>query len=452
MMVDRPISWGLAILIALMALLWPAWWNGLPIIFADTGGYLGRPFEGTLLMGRSAVYGAFLAAGMPSHFWPNIVIQASLCVFVLVVTLRTHGLMYGPWKTMAVIVVLTIITGLPFYVTQLIPDIFFPLAILSLYLLAFHQAILRRAERIVLAALVAFAVATYMALLAIATVLIVAFTTIKFFGAKYLCVPQLYLPALSILMGIVLLLLSNLMIAGQFRFTPGGTSFLFGRLIEDGIIARYLDDRCSDPVTRLCAYRDVLPSTIDDWLWSFDTPFYKLGGPDGFAPEERRIIGETLRLYPVAHIRAAAKATLKQMLLMRTMTSLQSADNGHALKVIEHLAPSMTARLHAARQQREGVLDLRFINLLHVPFAFLAAGLLPLAIGLGPFRRISKDTTTLASTIVLAIVANAAICAIFSSPGDRYQSRLIWLAALAVGIGAAETAKRQILYACSKSK
>jgi hypothetical protein len=441
MMLDRPISWGLAILVTLMLLLWPAWWNGFPIIFADTGGYLARPFEGTLLMGRSALYGAFLAAGMPFDFWPNIVIQAVLCVFVLVVTLRTHGLMYGPSATIVVVVVLTIITGLPFYVTQLMPDIFFSLAILCLYLLAFHQAILRRAERVGLAALVAFAIATHMALLAIAIALLVAFTVTRFFGVKRLRAPQLCLPALSILMGVALLLLSNLTIAGQFRFTPGGTSFLFGRLVQDGIIARYLRERCPNPVIRLCAYRDVLPSTVDDWLWAIDTPFHKLGGPDGFAPEERHIIGETLRLYPVAHIRAAAKATLEQMLLMRTMTSLQSADNSGALEVIEHLAPSMIVRLRGARQQRDGVLDLTSINLLHVPFAFIALSLLPIVIALGGFCRISKNTTTFASTIAFAIVANAAICAIFSSTVDRYQSRLIWLAALAVGIGAAQTAR-----------
>lgn len=52
--------WVLAWLMTLLAVIWPALWNGFPIVFPDTGGYLARPFEATLAMGRSTIYGAFL--------------------------------------------------------------------------------------------------------------------------------------------------------------------------------------------------------------------------------------------------------------------------------------------------------------------------------------------------------------------------------------------------------
>src|SRR5271157_1455984 len=73
---NAKIAWTLAAGLMLAALLWPALWNGFPIVFYDTGGYLARPFEGTLSMGRSALYGAFLATGVRHHFWPNIIVQA----------------------------------------------------------------------------------------------------------------------------------------------------------------------------------------------------------------------------------------------------------------------------------------------------------------------------------------------------------------------------------------
>ena len=38
-------------------MLLPAIYNGFPFIYADTGGYVARPFEGTLELGRSALYG-----------------------------------------------------------------------------------------------------------------------------------------------------------------------------------------------------------------------------------------------------------------------------------------------------------------------------------------------------------------------------------------------------------
>jgi len=38
-------------------LLWPALTNGFPLLFYDTGGYLARPFEHTLDIGRSPSMG-----------------------------------------------------------------------------------------------------------------------------------------------------------------------------------------------------------------------------------------------------------------------------------------------------------------------------------------------------------------------------------------------------------
>jgi hypothetical protein len=53
------------------ALLWPALANRFPLVFHDTGGYLVPLFEHELYLGRSALYGAFLALGIPT--WLNAV-------------------------------------------------------------------------------------------------------------------------------------------------------------------------------------------------------------------------------------------------------------------------------------------------------------------------------------------------------------------------------------------
>ena len=54
----------------LLASMGPALWNGFPLIFPDTGGYLDRPILGTLDMGRSALYGLFLYTGVRFHSGP----------------------------------------------------------------------------------------------------------------------------------------------------------------------------------------------------------------------------------------------------------------------------------------------------------------------------------------------------------------------------------------------
>ena len=48
-----------------------------------------------------------------------------------------------PATAVLIVVALTVLTALPWYTAQLMPDIFFPLAVLALHLLAFRRAALR---------------------------------------------------------------------------------------------------------------------------------------------------------------------------------------------------------------------------------------------------------------------------------------------------------------------
>jgi len=139
----RYIAWAGSIAIAVLALLLPALLNGFPLVFADTGGYIARPFERTLAL-RSALYGTFVAATIPFYFWPVIVGQAGLTTWLFAITLRVHDLK-GPVLLGSCVGILAVFTSLPWYVGQLMPDIFVPLAVLALHLLAFGSGKLRRA-------------------------------------------------------------------------------------------------------------------------------------------------------------------------------------------------------------------------------------------------------------------------------------------------------------------
>jgi hypothetical protein len=54
-----------------------------------------------------------------------------------------------------------------------------------------------------------------------------------------------------------------------------------------------------------------------------------------------------------------------------------------------------------------------------------------------PFSRRFDATTALAATVAVAILANAAVCGVLSGPHDRYGSRIVWIATLAVAIALA---------------
>lgn len=427
------LTWGFAGAAMVLLLTAPALWNGFPLIFPDTGGYVTRPIEGTLGMGRSALYGLFLYAGVPLSFWPNVILQSALTVWLIVLTMRSHGLGGRPWLALGVVAMLSACTSLPWFAGQLMPDILFPCVVLALVLLAFRSAQLSVWERYGLAAVIVFAIPSHMAAAGMCAGVIAALwllTHIKIFSKNLaLPTPRLWLASGAVAAGIAMCPVSNYAITGKFAFTPGGSSFLFGRLIEDGIVARYLDEQCPDPALKLCATKADLPKIADDWLWG-DNIFNKLGY-EAWEPEEKAIILATIARYPLTHVATALTATFSQFVSFRTEVSMR--DNEPTIATFGHRFPALYPRFMKARQQ-DAKFNLAPLNWLYVPFA--ALGIAGIGAALLWRRRlaVAPELAALCLTILLALAANAAICGIFSHPVDRYQSRLVPLAPLAVAL------------------
>lgn len=421
-------------------LLLPAIWNGFPFIFADTGGYFSRPFEGNLELGRSAFYGTFLAAGIALDFWPNVIIQALLCAWSIGLVLRVEGL-ERPIIAVAVAAALCIGTSLPWYAGQLMPDVFMPLSVLALYLMAFASAQLRRWEAAMLIAIVAFAIASHMSIFAVMLLLFALFAVVRVMMAsgKSSLRPRLRLAAAGIAAGTALALVSNYMIAGAVTFTPGGATFLFARFLQDGFVKTYLDRNCPDPALSLCRYRDALPSQGDDWLWDFGSPLRKLGEWQAFAPEAGRIVIGSLLQEPAAHVRAVAADTFAQLATVATGEGFDAKNNWHAEWKLREYAPQSLQRFYAAAQQHNAI-DFRPLNWLQVPLALGATLILPVLIALC-WRCGAVAGAALGLSVFGALLANAAVCATFSGVNDRYQSRIVSIGVLAAALACYELLK-----------
>jgi hypothetical protein len=414
---------------AVLVLAAPALWNGFPLVFPDTGGYLQRPITGTLELGRSALYGLFLLLGSPMAFWPNVMAQAALIVWLIALTLRVHRLDGRPWLLFGIVAALTVATSLPWFVSQLMPDILFPAGVLALYLLAFGGNEIRNGERGGLAAVIAFAIASHMAFMAVALGLVAALLVVGLL--KNFPAPRVALAGLAVGAGLLLAPLSNLAITGKLAFTPGGASFVFNRLVEDGIVGRYLDDTCPDPSLRICPYRDKLTRGYDDWLWRNDTPFWQLGGWKDYSGEERRIILATIAMYPGMHVTNAIHHVGDQLVSFATEISTDHGENAHTTYTFREYLPQLYPALMTTRQLT-GRLDVTPLNFIHIPAGALS--ILGLA-GLLVFRRrldLPPQAVALAATVLLALLVNAAVCGVFSHAAERYQSRLMPLATFAV--------------------
>ncbi len=421
---------GLA-LAATLLLLAPALWNGFPLLQYDTGGYLARWFEGYLVPSRAVTYGLFLAAGWPLDFWPVVFLQAAAAIWVLGLILRVHGLRQRPLAWLAMLAVLVAATTLPWIASILLTDIFAGLAVLALHLLVWHAGRLNAAERIALVLLLAFAISTHSATLLLVLALSLALLAVSLCNAGL--VPRIAVAraACALTLGAAMLLAANYAVAKRIAWTPGGYGIFFGRLLEDGIVTRYLNDHCPDSRLRLCPYRNELPTSADGFLWG-ESVFDQLGRFAGLGEEMRIIVLESLVQYPGLQIETALAAALKQ--LVRVETGEGVVDTiWHTYGMMEDFTPSVLPAMRAARQQH-GELHFETINLVHVPVALAATALLPLLIALGFRRRRFTDIELLAVTALLAILANAFICGPLSNPHDRYGSRIVWIAPLVVAL------------------
>jgi hypothetical protein len=429
-----------AYLAATALLLAPAVWNGFPLLQYDTGGYLARWHEGTLEQSRSTVYGLFLNALAQPDFWPAVLVQAVLAVWVLALTLRAFGFGGRPGLLLAATAILAAVTSLPWLASILLTDIFAGLAVLALYLLVFADETLRRRERYALVALIAFWVATHSATFAVALALLAA-AALGFATWRIGAALGLARGAGALALGALTLIASNYVVAGRVAWTPGGPALLFGRMLQDGIVARYLADRCPDSRLKLCDHRNELPTDADTFFWG-EGVFDRLGRFDGLGEEMRLIVIESLRDYPAEQAKSALLAAARQ--LVRVGSGEGVLDTlWHTYAIIEKFAPAAVPAMRAARQQR-GAIDFAPINRVHVPVALGAMLLLPPIIWLGFRQQRFVPLSRLAAAVALALIANAVICGVLANPHDRYGARLAWLAPLVVILAARLRRRRPI--------
>ena len=410
-------------IVALLLLMLPALWNGYPLLQYDTGGYLARWYEGYLVPSRSTVFGIYLHLGEGFHFWPVVIAQSVLTLWIGSLVLRTHGVARN-WRTCGLLIIaLCVTTTLPWLTSILLTDIFAGLGVLALHLLLFRAGELRRGEQFGLALVVAFAAASHSGTFAMLLAVFVA-------GAAARLLLRVAMPARALaqgggalMLGALMLLTANFALSGRWMWTPGGYGIAFGRLLQDGIVARYLKAHCPEPRLRLCPYQNELPATADEFLWSYGV-FNQLGRFDGLGAEMRTIVVYSLAEYPGQHIRTALAATAEQLLLVATGAGVHDRI-WHTYGIIEHFIPGEVPAMRAARQQH-GELDFVGLNRLHVPVALLSM-VLVFAAMLRFGRGRGDALALLAASVSIATLANAFVCGALSGPHERYGARMSWV-------------------------
>ncbi|WP_337875964.1 hypothetical protein [Elioraea sp.] len=430
----------LAILASALALLWPAFWNGWPLIFSDTTDYLWvwtrpewfRPF-------RPPAYGWLIG---PLHqartLWPVIAAQALLTVWLIRLVLRRAGLGAGR-HLLGVCLALALLSGAPWFVSWVMADALTAPMVLAAAALALGG--LGRIEAIGAWLALAAATAVHLTHLPTLAALLLALAVLRLLlrGAP-VAWSGLGAAAAALVAAPAFNLIANWLSHGTATLAFGSSIFLGARLVGDGLMQAYLAAHCPDPAWTLCADIASLPRDSDDFLWNpnsvvwRDRDFFRLEGE--LAALNPRVIAE--HWWPF--LRNGLARALRQLVTAEVGTDLSVRVNEDrallARLVIPRFAatmgPEAGAALEAARQTSEEIA--RF------PLARLAGPLSLLAVPVAALWLVLDRTAARSPAAVLAVAAAAAALANAVAVGlggavhDRYAARLMWLFPLVVAM------------------
>jgi hypothetical protein len=429
-----PRAQGLASLgLSAAVLLWPALWNGYPLVFSDSGTYLAQAVSHFVGWDRPVFYSFFL---LPLHLtlttWPVIVAQALLTAHTLHLVRRTLFPDASAWWLVPLTSTLTITTSLPWFVAQLTPDVFTGLLTLTMALLIIVPERLSPRERLWLIAFTALMIATHLSHLPLTLALLLVLLPLRrWLGASApLGVAGIVTSATPLAFAVLALISVNLIAFGRVSLSPFGNIFLLARVIYDGPGQHVLRRDCPAAGWRLCAYVDRMPRTTDDFLWQPDGPLVQAGGAKVVSAEANQIIAAALRAEPTAELRAALSNLLQQLSSFATGDGLQAWPTTVTPR-IERIFPTFEIASYTNARQTNSTLAVPpWLQVLHhvVAIGSVAGLLLPLC------KR--SALRGFAAATVLAILVNAAVTGGLSMPHDRYQSRIIWLPPLVLLLSA----------------
>lgn len=414
------------------SLLWIALANGFPLLFADSGSYLRVGTETFYPLDRPVAYGLLIApVARYAGLWAIAIAQALFASWLIgqvlvAVTARRSA-------TMLVLVPATLagLTSLPWFVGQIMPDLFTPLMALTLYLMLFAPYSGWRAW--MMAALLTAQITLHLSHIPIAAALIGLSGVILARECGWRATAGRLTPAVAAwLVAVVGLCSVNLLATNSFRPTLQSDKFLVARVLDGKIGQPVLDRLCATEHWRLCkarafVERPALALPGQDYLWATDSPRAALehGGPTAFRAEEGTFARRVLREDPVGTLRLALSGWRDQLVRTRAADGMIAYPPRMqvAKQIHDHFAHDGAAFDRSRQQrgtlQRLAVAPDRAIGLLVVlltPFIVWSA-----------IRRGDRRMAALAIVIPGTIIANAAVCGILSGPADRYQSRVLWL-------------------------
>ncbi|MGA3160503.1 MAG: hypothetical protein ABSC77_04735 [Terracidiphilus sp.] len=442
---------GAAVALGAICLMWPAFYNGYPLLYPDSMTYLcdGRLVARALFLHQfSSEYGlrsSFYSMGiLPLHWnvspWPVAALQCLMVAWVVWLVMRAfveRGLVRS---YLLMILFLSLLSSASWYAVFIMPDILGPVLYISIYLLVFVYQSLSRAERWLLYLIAWWGVTAHASHLPVAAVLCVMLGLIgavegKKFHGRFRSVGEV---AAVILVAVA----AQMMLYGYLYGKP----LLFGhnpptvmsRVIADGPGRWYLEKNCAHLQWVVCNHLANLTDNPDTLLW----------GPRGTyqaAPESEKrqmeaeqmpLVLGALRAYPRQQLTRAVENFGSQL---REFGLYGFNYNHDMLYLGQSGLNAKDDAMHGMRARYANTLQghdaLPLILLSNIEWWVIVCSIVVIVL-LIPliWRRRSPRLAGLSFVIVVVVIANAFVAGVLSGAVHRYQCRVIWLIPLLAGI------------------
>jgi hypothetical protein len=277
-LIPSSVRHGGAVLTGMLLLVWPAFYNRYPLLYPDSMSYLedGKLVAWALFLHRlSADYGGrsfiYCLGIFPLHWnitpWPLVALNAGLTSYVIWLVVRSVFPERAVAHFFALVLALTVLTGLPWFVSLIMPDVLGPVLYLSIYLLLFARESLSRVERPIVMLIAWWAVASHATHLMLAA----AFCFLLLIVALLAPSMRKYLrPSIDVAVLIFVAALAHLalhtFLYGEPSLNGKRPPFLMARVIADGPGRLYLEQHCGNLKLLVCDYLAKIPNDSDEFL------------------------------------------------------------------------------------------------------------------------------------------------------------------------------------------
>jgi hypothetical protein len=358
--------------------------------------------------------------------WPVVIAQAAASAALIRMTLVLFLPRAGEAFRYAVMAVLALATSLPWFASQMMPDVFGPLIVLALAPVVLMPERFALWQQVLLVLVSAGFIAFHQSYAPIIAAVVVVLLVLRWWQGGRVRLPDLSrafaAPALAVLATIA----ANAVFMGQPSFSPYGKIFPLARMILEGPGLRTLERECPQPGWTLCAQVGHFPDNFEDFLFGPDGTLARAGGYTVVAAQAGPIIADTVKAEPEALALAAIRRSVGQFFAIATGDWLLKPKPTLADDWARVFPPDEVARFAAARQQRFLPLVSDGMQALHRTVGFVS--LVLLAIGIVVEGRSALGALLIVSAV--ALLVNPVVTGALSGVYDRYQSRFIWLAVL----------------------